>query len=204
VALTIGEILELVKVAIFASGEGSNAEQIWRVAKTIGISVELVICDKEQAPVLVKAKRDGLKALLVEKGAYEKKHEHELRILKELAEREVKWVILAGYMRILSGDFLRQFGFSDHSKGRVLNIHPSLLPDFKGANAYRDAFLANVPISGVSVHFVTEGIDEGPILLQKSFERRAEDSLEDFIARGKKIEHEIYPEAIAMALKEGV
>jgi phosphoribosylglycinamide formyltransferase-1 len=128
------------------------------------------------------------------------RREHELRLLAELDKYKVDFVVLAGYMRILSSTFLRRF--SD-SRGfyRVINIHPSLLPAFPGKSAYEDAFDSGVEVSGVTIHFVDEKVDHGPILAQESFPRLANDTLNTFTSRGLALEHTLYPRTLQMLVE---
>lgn len=192
------------RFAIFASGTGSNALNLVQFSRLNPhlISVELLVTDSPRAQVIAKFTAQGVPVAIV---PFEKnKKFHEAQILKVLAKHNIEWIILAGFMRILSQDFLQKFYDEKLDRNRVLNIHPSLLPSFKGANAYASAFAANVTHSGVTVHFVDSGVDSGPIILQKSFPRLPEDTLENFISRGKQLEHEIYPAAIRLLMGEKI
>ena len=198
------------RFAIFASGLGSNALNLISYARENAgkFSIEVLVTDKENAPVIASAKNLGIPVEVIPfistGSAKADKKNHEEKILSALSKYNISWVALAGYMRILSPQFLDKFYDQNLQKNRVLNIHPSLLPDFPGKDGYGDAYSAGVPFSGVTVHFVDSGIDAGPIFLQRSFERNSSDTLEDFISRGKKIEREIYREAIKLVTEDQI
>ena len=176
------------KVAILASGRGSNAENIIRSSREESWpTISCLITNNPQAKAISVAKEWGVPCFIVD---------DEEKMIKILQENGVQLVLLAGYMRILSKFFLQSF------TGKVVNIHPSLLPAFPGLNAYQRAFQAKVTSSGVTVHFVDEGVDTGPIILQESFPRHEEDSLEDFMERGLRLEHRLYPLAIKKLREE--
>jgi phosphoribosylglycinamide formyltransferase-1 len=208
--LILGGTLGFKKFAIFASGLGSNALNLISYARENAdkFSIEVLVTDKEDAPVIKEAKKLGVAVEVIPyiKTEYPKldKKNHEEKILEALKKYNISWIILAGYMRILSSDFLSNFYDISFKRNRVLNIHPSLLPDFPGKDGYGDAFAAGVPVTGVTVHFVDSGVDAGPIFLQRSFERHESDSLEDFISRGKKIEHELYREAVKLVIEDRI
>ncbi len=176
--------------AVFASGNGSNAENILRHAQSRGggISIPLVICNKAGAPVIVRAEKLGVACKVIERAGT--KSEQEAAILAALKEHDVEWIFLAGFMAILSPDFVAAY------KDRIVNIHPSLLPQFPGKDGYGDAFRAEVPVSGVTLHYVDDGIDTGPVIAQKSFAREEGDTLETFRARGMELEYALYREFI--------
>jgi phosphoribosylglycinamide formyltransferase-1 len=208
--LILGGTLGFKKFAIFASGLGSNALNLISYARENAdkFSIEVLVTDKEDAPVIKNAQMLGVTVEVIPfiKTEYPKldKKNHEEKILEALKKYNISWVVLAGYMKILSPQFLNNFYDQKLQKNRVLNIHPSLLPNFPGKDGYGDAFSAGVPVSGVTVHFVDSGIDAGPIFLQRSFERFESDTLEDFISRGKKIEHELYREAVKLVAEDRI
>lgn len=165
-------------------------------------SVELVFSNDPHAKALETAKQFGIKtASLSHKGLTRAEHETKMREL--LATINVDYIILAGYMRILSATFLNHFrdprGFF-----RVINIHPSLLPAFPGKCAYEDAFSYGVKVSGITVHLVDEQVDHGAILAQQSFPRLADDTLETFKARGLAVEHALYPAVLREISNNGI
>ncbi len=174
-------------IAVFASGRGSNFAAIIKAAKKgkIKANLALLVCDNPQAGALKLAAKAGIKAVLVKK---------EAEIIRHLEKSKIDLIVLAGFMRILSADFVRKY------KGRILNIHPSFLPFFKGAHAIKDAFDAGVKVTGVTVHFVDEKIDHGPIILQQAVKVGKKDNLGSLEEKIHKVEHKLYPEAIRLYL----
>jgi len=182
-----------IRAAILASGSGSNAENIMRHCATLpNITIALVITDQPQAGVIQRAKAAGVECITVPRTPGMTKAAHEAALLTTLGQHQAEWLFLAGYMRILSADFLSKFYDATLGLNRVVNIHPSLLPAFPGRDGYGDAFRANIATSGVTLHFVDDGVDTGPIILQRSFDRLPADSLDDFRARGLAHEYDIY------------
>jgi len=183
-------------IAIFASGRGTNFAAIVR-AKRKGIikaNLSLLVCDNPKAGVLSKAKRAGVKILLVERENFPCKKDFENQILQNLKKEKIDLIVLAGFMRILSPDFVRKY------KERIINIHPALLPSFKGTEAIKDAFDYGVKVTGVTVHFVDEKMDHGPIILQETVKIKEDDTLESLEEKIHKSEHRIYPQAIKLFL----
>jgi phosphoribosylglycinamide formyltransferase 1 len=183
-------------IAILASGNGSNAENIINCVKEQhpSLVVKLVISDHADAFVHQRAKRLAVPSITIPrtKKGVQGREEHERAILKVLAQHQIDWVVLAGHMRLLSPTFLKPYYDSALSAYRVVNIHPSLLPAFPGLDAYQQAFNAGVKVAGVTIHLVDHGMDSGPILLQQSFPRKRDDTLESFQARGMKVEYQLY------------
>lgn len=201
----IGERIlgDKLNLAILASGNGSNAENIiLHAQKYPNLNISVLISDKETAAVIKRGSDLGVatKVCCVKRNEFksltEARISQEKEIIKILKDQKVEWILLAGYMRLLSSDFLNQFYDKENDLTRVLNIHPSLLPSFPGKNAYRDAFDYGVKISGATIHFVDSGIDSGPIILQKSFPLNKGDSFEEFNLRGLEVEYELYRELI--------
>jgi phosphoribosylglycinamide formyltransferase-1 len=184
------------KLAVFVSGRGSNLEAILKAIKagTLDAQVKTVISNEPSVGALDIAKQHGIEPIVVP-SLRVSRQQQEMRIEEALQAFEIDYIVLAGYMRILSPSFLKNF--HDHRGfNRVLNIHPSLLPAFPGANAYEDAFNYGVKTSGITVHLVDDQVDHGPILAQEAFSRLSSDSLEDFKARGLAVEHKLYPSVI--------
>ena len=187
-----------------ASGSGSNAENLLRYAlETKSYSVECMITDKPDAGVISRCEQFGVNCFIVPFKRIDKsetitqiKKRQERKVLKILEEREVTWVLLAGYMRILSKDFISHFWDKKKGLSRIINIHPALLPMFPGKDAYEQAWNAGVESSGITVHHVDGGIDTGPIILQQEFQRKPGDNLSSFKARGMEIEYELYKKAV--------
>lgn len=156
----------------------------------------VVISNIESAPGLMKAEERGVETLVI-KHKGRTREEHDSAIAAELQRRDVSVVCLAGYMRLLSSQFVRAF------ENRILNIHPSLLPMFPGVDAQRQALEHGVKISGCTVHIVDEQLDHGPIVLQQAVAVLDDDSVETLSARILEQEHRIYPEAVARVLSKG-
>ncbi len=179
------------KIAAFASGNGSNFEQLVKN----GIKIELLICNKQSAYVIKRAEKLGIKYFVVTtKGRAPEQFEAEM--LSILKEHEITFIVLAGYMRVVGKTLL------DEYEGRMLNIHPSLLPAFKGAHAIEDAFAFGVCVSGVTVHLVDSNLDEGTIVMQKPVIIESTDTLETFEAKIHDVEYELFHKAIKKVLKE--
>ncbi len=194
----------LINLAILVSGRGSNMEAILAAIKSNQISakVPVVISNNPEALALVKARQYGVHAVAIDHHGISRE-EHERRVLQELSLHKIDYVVLAGYMRLLTPAFLQEFR---DPKGhyRVINIHPSLLPAFPGANAYEEAFDYGVRVSGVTIHLVDEAMDNGMILAQRSFPRYTDDTLEAFKSRGLQIEHELYPACLQQIAEQGI
>jgi phosphoribosylglycinamide formyltransferase-1 len=180
------------KIGILISGRGSNMVALVDAVKSGDIpdsEVAVVISDKPDAPGLEKARERGVETSVIERRG-RSREEHDAEIISELLKRDVELVCLAGYMRLLSRDFVHAF------EGRILNIHPSLLPDFPGLNVQQQALDAGVKVSGCTVHFVNEDLDAGPIILQRTVEVKDGDTAETLSARILEQEHGAYVEAV--------
>ena len=186
-------------IGILLSGRGSNFEAIARnVAEgKIPAKIALVISNREQAPGLERARAMGLKTLFIpSKGKEREPYDRE--VVAALQEAQVDLVCLAGFMRILSPYFVRSF------PGRILNIHPALLPAFPGLDAQKQALDYGVKFTGCTVHIVDEGMDTGPIVRQAVVPVLDDDTVETLSARILKEEHRIYSEAICLMLEGNV
>ncbi|MEC9489618.1 MAG: phosphoribosylglycinamide formyltransferase [Halanaerobiales bacterium] len=184
----------MLKIAIFASGRGSNFQSIIDSIKSgaIAAEVKLLISDNQDAGALKRAERENVEHLFIDPDHFETKADYEEELIGLLKNAGVELVVLAGYMRILSPLFVQKF------KNQIINIHPSLLPAFKGLDAQKQAVDYGVKYSGCTVHFVDQGMDTGPIIKQAVVEVKAEDSADDLAARILKEEHKIYPEAVRL------
>jgi phosphoribosylglycinamide formyltransferase-1 len=181
------------KIAILASGSGSNALKLIQKAQSLShVSIELIITNTEGAGVLEFAKQYSIPSKTISHRGMGK-DQHEQMILAQLQAFQIDWVLLAGYMRVLSSNFLMHFYDTKMNLNRIVNIHPSLLPAYKGLNAFERAYAANDPTSGITVHFVNDGVDEGEIIDQQTFTRLEADTISDFMKRGQDIEHQLYP-----------
>lgn len=181
-------------IAVFASGRGTNFAAIIRAVKKgkIKANLSLLVCDNPRAGAIGRARRAGIKAVLVKREDFATKEDFEAKIIQHLEENKIDVIALAGYMRIVSPALLSRY------KGRILNIHPALLPSFKGTQGLKDAFDYGVKVTGVTVHFVDEETDHGPIILQEALKIEEDDNLESLEAKIHKIEHRLYPEAIRL------
>jgi phosphoribosylglycinamide formyltransferase 1 len=188
------------RLGILGSGKGSNATAIADAcaAGTIPAQVAIVLSDVAGAGILASAHTRGLNARHIEPGKFRTKLDDaaEVAFIKALQDAKVDLVVLAGFMRILKGEFLRVF------KDRVVNIHPSLLPSFPGLEAWKQALDYGVKFTGVTVHFVDQGIDTGPIIAQETVPILQGDTSETLHKRIQEAEHRLYPAAIA-ALARG-
>lgn len=184
------------KIGALASGRGSNVEAILKNIKSgyLPCEMRIVISDNKDARVLKIAKEYGVKAVYLDPGKrkYTLEPEREEEYVRVLKEEGVELVVLAGFMRILKGALLREF------KNRIMNIHPSLLPSFKGLEAQRQAWEYGVKVAGCTVHFVDETVDGGPIILQRCVPVLEDDTPETLAQRILKEEHKIYSEAIKL------
>ncbi|KYG62001.1 phosphoribosylglycinamide formyltransferase [Bdellovibrio bacteriovorus] len=182
-----------VRIAIFASGTGSNAMALVAKAQELSkekIEIAFILSDKPAAPVLEKAKNAGVRTYLVEKKADRKAHEAE--VLSLLHEYHVDWIFLAGYMRLLSADFIQHFRQWHEGAEQIVNIHPSLLPAYPGVDSIARAFSDSVKESGVTLHLVDEGMDTGRILVQEIVCRSQDSTLPAWTQQFHEVEHRLY------------
>jgi len=184
-------------IAVFASGRGTNFAAVVRAVKRgkLSANISLLVCDNPKARVIGKAKRAGVEVFLIKRQDFASKRDFEERIIQRLEEAKIDLIVLAGFMRILSPEFVQRFKF------KILNIHPALLPSFKGTEGIKAAFDYGVKVTGVTVHFVDEEMDHGPIVLQEPVRIKEDDTLESLEARIHKIEHKIYPQAIRLFIE---
>ncbi|MEM6902212.1 MAG: phosphoribosylglycinamide formyltransferase [Pseudomonadota bacterium] len=182
------------RTAVLISGRGSNMASLIKAAKDPAYPAEItvVIADRADAPGLATATADGIEAIALERTAFSGKASFEAALHQAMMDRSIEVVCLAGFMRLLSADFV------DRWYGKILNIHPSLLPDFKGLDAQAQALAAGVERAGCTVHLVSADMDAGPILQQASVPVEAGDTVESLSARILAEEHRIYPEALAL------
>ena len=185
-------------IAILISGRGSNFLALHAAITRGGLParIAVVVSNVETAPGLARARDLGLNVAVLRHSDAPTREAHDRRMLDALAAAGVEWVCLAGYMRLLSPHFLATF------RHRVLNIHPSLLPAFPGLHAQRQALEAGVKVSGCTVHFVDEGLDSGPIVLQRTVPVLDDDDEDRLSARILAEEHRAYPEALRRLLTE--
>lgn len=180
------------KIAVFASGNGSNFEAIAKSMNQGKIegAIVLVFSDRTDAYVLERAKSLQIPVRSFSPKQFTNKVEYEKEILKELKAKEVELLVLAGYMRLIGPTLLNAY------PNRILNIHPALLPEFPGLHGIRDAFEAGVKQTGVTVHYVDNGVDTGPILAQKRVNIEENETLASLELKIHQAEHQLYPEVI--------
>ena len=183
---------------MFASGAGSNFEVLARAAASGELGGELVVllCDQPGAPVLDRARRLGVEALVLPSPRHRTRLDDERPWLHALKDRRTDVVLLAGFMRRLHATLLEPFA------GRMLNIHPSLLPALPGLDAIGQAYRAAVPVTGCTVHIVSAALDAGPILAQAEVARRPGDTLAELEARVHEAEHALYPATVRRYLSD--
>ena len=185
---------EPVRIGVLASGRGSNFRAIAEAiaAGHVPAAVAVLLSDRAAAPVLEIARTHGVPARFIDPGEHPSREAFDKALIGALEQHRVGLVCLAGYMRILTPTFVRHFA------GRLLNIHPSLLPAFPGLHPARQAVAHGVKMSGATVHFVDEGVDTGPIVLQAAVPVMDDDTEETLAARILTEEHRLYPEAVRL------
>lgn len=186
--------MEWSRIAVFASGQGSNFAalvQAQQEGKLGGGSIELLVSDKPEAPVAQRAEEAGIPALLLRPKDFAGRELYEAAIVAELQRRDIGLVVLAGYMRLISPVLLEPYA------GRIINIHPSLLPAFAGKDAIGQALDYGVKLTGVTVHFVDGGMDTGPVIAQRSVEVKPGDTADSLAERIHQVEYGLYPEVVA-------
>ncbi|MED1784484.1 phosphoribosylglycinamide formyltransferase [Brevibacillus fortis] len=189
------------KLAIFASGSGSNFEAIVQAVqdgKLAGVEVALLVCDKPGAKVLDRAERLGIETFVFQPKEYADKAAFEQEIVAQLQKRDISLVVLAGYMRLVGETLLSSY------EGKIINLHPSLLPAFPGKDAIGQALAYGVKITGVTVHLVDAGLDTGPIIAQIPVAVQEADTAETLAARIHAVEHELLVKVIGLLVDERV
>ncbi|MFJ7366808.1 phosphoribosylglycinamide formyltransferase [Peribacillus frigoritolerans] len=180
------------RLAVFASGNGSNFQSIAEAIKSGKLEAEicLVVCDREDAYVLERAKLENIDSFSFSAKNYSNKTEYESEILEKLRQYEIEFIILAGYMRLIGPTLLQKYS------QRIVNIHPSLLPNFPGKDAIGQAFDAGVKETGVTVHYVDDGMDTGPVIAQKAVPILEGDTKDILQKRIQEMEHDLYPSVL--------
>lgn len=189
--------MKKIKTAILISGRGSNMESLIKHCKNNDSLAEiaLVISNKKDAKGLETAKKEGIATKFIDHKKFDSRADFDREITKEIKKNGCEIVCLAGFMRLLSKEFTEDW------HDRAINIHPSLLPEFKGADAVGDAIKAGAKISGCTTHFVRHEMDSGPIILQESVKIDKNDTKESLAAKILQKEHEIYPKSLEILCK---
>ena len=185
---------ELLNLGVLISGNGSNLQSIIDHIEqgSLKAAIKIVVSNNSDAFGITRAQKHGIPVVVIKNGHFKNKEGFDAELIKTLNDHQVDLVVLAGFMRIITPDFLKAFS------GRVMNIHPALLPSFPGLHAQKQAFDYGVKVSGCTVHFVDEGVDTGPIIIQASVPVLDDDSEDILATRILKEEHRIYPEAIQL------
>ncbi|NLI69352.1 MAG: phosphoribosylglycinamide formyltransferase [Firmicutes bacterium] len=188
----------LKNIAVLASGEGTNLQAIMDAVDKGEITgkVVLVISDRHEARALVRARKKNIKALFIDPAGYREREDYDSALVSVLQEEDVDLVVLAGFMRLLSATMIDIF------RGKIMNIHPSLLPSFPGCDGVKQAIEHGVKITGCTVHFVDEGLDTGPIIIQDSVVVLQDDTLETLQQRIHSVEHRAYIRAIDLYCRD--
>ncbi|ETI70663.1 phosphoribosylglycinamide formyltransferase [Neobacillus vireti] len=186
-------------IAVFASGSGSNFQAILDAVQRgeLEANISLLVCDKPGAYVTERANEAGIPAFVYCVKDYPSKADYEVEITSLLKSNKVDLIVLAGYMRLIGPTLLKEY------EGRIVNIHPSLLPAFPGKDAIGQALAAKANWSGVTIHFVDEGMDTGPIIVQERVRIATEDTKESLQRKIQVSEHKLYPEILQMLLTRG-
>ncbi|KAA1177845.1 phosphoribosylglycinamide formyltransferase [Rhizobium tropici] len=182
------------RVVVFISGGGSNMLALLKATKAADYPAEIVgvISDKAEAGGLAKAAAEGIATFAFVRKEFASKEAHEEAILSQLEALSPDIICLAGYMRLLSGRFIQAY------EGRIINIHPSLLPLFPGLHTHQRAIDAGMRIAGCTVHFVTECMDEGPVVGQAAVPVLSDDTANSLAARVLTVEHQLYPQSLRL------
>jgi phosphoribosylglycinamide formyltransferase-1 len=187
---------DVYRVAVLVSGTGTNLQALLdTVHGRDQIKIVCVASDKAGAPALARAETAGVETRVFRLEDFDDRPSRDTAIADWLAQSCVELVVLAGYMAILGDSFISRF------QGRIINVHPSLLPAFPGLNAVAQALDYGVRIAGVTIHFVDEGVDTGPIILQAAVEVKDGDTVDDLLRRLRPLEHKLLAQAVQLAAK---
>lgn len=180
------------RIAVFASGQGTNFQAIVDAVQAGSLSVEvgLLVCDKPQAPVVRRAEQAGVEVFAFRPKEYPNREAYEQEIVQRLEAKGIDLIVLAGYMRLLTSVLTHGY------YGRMINIHPSLLPAFPGLDAVGQALRYGVKLAGVTVHFVDDGLDSGPVIAQEAVTVREDDTEESLLGRIQEVERSLYPRVL--------
>jgi len=184
----------MLKIAVLASGRGSNFQSIIDAVKSgyITAEIDMLVSDRQDAYAITRAKENGIESLFLDPKDFGTKDSYYEEIVRVFRERSIGLVVLAGFMRIVRKPLIDAF------PGKILNIHPAILPSFPGLHGQEQAHEYGVKISGCTVHFVDEGMDTGPVIIQAAVPVYSDDSADDLSARILACEHKIYPYAVKL------
>ncbi len=182
------------RFAVFVSGNGSNLQALIDETKAGGIKAELalVFSNRRKAYGLKRAEEAGIKTLVLEPRHYATPQSFDREIAMYLKKDKIDFIVLAGYMKILTPWFVKQY------PKKIINVHPSLLPAFKGAKAIKDQFTYGVKVAGVTIHIVNDKMDAGPIIMQESFKVSEKETLESLEERIHAVEHKLFPKCVSL------
>ncbi|VDG96916.1 Phosphoribosylglycinamide formyltransferase [Lysinibacillus sphaericus] len=180
------------RIAVFASGSGSNFQAIVDAINTgtLDAEIRLLVCDQPSAAVLQRAQQAKIDSFCISPKDFADKTAFEKEIVQQLKSRDIEFIVLAGYMRLIGSTILQEYPES------IVNIHPSLLPAFPGKDAIGQAMDAGVQVSGLTIHYVDAGMDTGPIIAQKEVKVHEDDSRDDLQKRIQQAEHTCYPKVL--------
>ena len=184
-------------IAVCCSGQGTNFQAILRAIqkKRLHARIAVMVSDNPSAGAILRAKKGNIPTVVMDPRGFSSREKFDRALAKVVDRANVCLIVLAGFMRILSPWFVRRY------RGRILNIHPALLPAFPGAHAVRDALAQRVRVTGVTVHLVDEKVDHGPILLQETVPVHPADTEKSLLLRLHRVEHRLYPKAIGIVLR---
>ena len=183
------------KIAILASGDGSNFQELVDLSKSnkFDIDIKLLITNNSEAGCILRAKRSNISYKIIKASDYENKEIFEEKIIHTLKKNDIELVVMAGWMKIMSSKFVNTF------KNKIINVHPSLLPSFKGNNAIKEAITSGSKITGCSVHFVEPEVDSGSLIMQAALSISDQDNIDSITKKIHFLEHKILPLSISQA-----
>lgn len=192
-------MIETINLVVFISGNGSNLQAIIDAIESSQLNARIlaVISDQPDAYGIQRAQNHHISGVVIERTKYPGRNEFEQALLKKVKQLQPDYIVLAGFMRILGSDFVKAF---EH---KILNIHPSILPDYKGLNTHRRVLENGEKEHGVSIHIVTAELDDGPVLLQGRYTIEEDDTVEDLQRKGHELEHLMFP-TLLQWISEGI
>jgi len=190
---------ETIDLVVFISGNGSNLQAIIDAIESSNLNARIlaVISDQPDAYGLQRAQNHNISSIVLDRRKYSSRDEYEQTLLQKVKQLQPDYIVLAGFMRILGSDFVQAFEY------KILNIHPSILPDYKGLDTHRRVLENGEKEHGVSIHVVTAELDDGPVLLQGRYAVEDDDAVEDLQRKGHELEHLMFP-ALLQWISEGI